>query len=120
MKYIVILLTSLFLLSNASAGEIDGKGLVCGPVGYFFNNDLHSFHHVRNGELRISDEGKYSTTPKRINVKSLSGDYIIIARETPVVYYNNNGYDCKLAIGYPSFMEMLKTNLENIKKNNKI
>ena len=120
MKYIIILLTSLFLMSNASAGEIDGKGLVCGPVGYFFDDSIHTFFHVRNGELRKSDKGPYSTTPKRINVKALSGNYITIERENPVVYYNNNGYDCKLAISYSSFMLMIKTNLENIRNSNKI
>ena len=119
MKVIIFIITLLFT-SNAFAGELDGKGLVCGPVGYYFHDDLHSFHHVRNGKLVISDKGKYYTTPNRINVKSRMDYSIVIKRDYPIVGYMNIEYDCKLAIGYPSFMEMLKTNLENIKKNNKI
>ena len=92
MKYILILLFSfiaVFTISSKSwAGEIDGKGLVCGPVGYFFDHSTHTFYLERNGDLLKEDMG----------VK----------------------YDCKLAIGYPSFIKMLTTNLENIKNKNKI
>jgi len=125
MKYIIILLTSLFLVSNASAGDIDGKGLVCGPVGYYFHDDLHSLHHVRNGKLVIEDMGEYRTNPDRIYVKNSLGKIFSIIRNNPYVRVpigpnTTSTYDCKIAIGYPSFYEMLNSNLENITKNNKI
>jgi hypothetical protein len=120
MKYIIILLTSLFLVSNASAGEIDKKGLVCGPVGYFFDHSIHTFYLERNGDLLQEEMGKYRTTPTRISVKNSNGDTFEIYRNNPQVTEGYTKYDCKLAIGYSSFIEMLKTNLENIRNNNKI
>ena len=117
-KFFIIII--LFFPLTSFAGELDGKGLVCGPVGYFFDNDLHTFHHVRNGKLRKSDYGKYSTNPKKIYVKNRSGNRTAIHRNNPQVEYEYIFYDCKLAVGYPSFMEMLNSNLENIKNNNKI
>ena len=151
MKYIIILLTSLFLVSAASAGDIDGKGLVCGSVGYFFDNGNHALHYVRNGELKKSNKGPYSTTPKKINVESMVGKSRVIyrnnpqvtegytkydckkiyvrntldiavpiERKNPQVKVNNTWYNCKIAIDYSSFILMLKTNLENIRNNNKI
>ena len=120
MKYIIILLTSLFLVSAASAGDIDGKGLVCGPGGYFFDNDIHTFHHVRNGDLIKTNKGKYSTTPKKIYVRNTLDIAVPIERKNPQVKVNNTWYNCKIAIDYSSFILMLKTNLENIRNNNKI
>ena len=123
MKYIIILLTSLFLVSNASAGEIDGKGLVCGPVGYYFDHSIHTFYLERNGDLLQEEMGKYRTTPTRISVKNSNGDTFEIYRnnpQVPITPYSAVKYDCKLAIGYSSFMLMIKTNLENIRNSNKI
>ena len=113
-KFFIIII--LFFPLKSFAGDIDGKGLVCGSVGYFFDNGNHALHYVRNGELKKSNKGPYSTTPKRINVESMVGKSRVIYRNNPKVL----DYDCKIAIGYPLFMEMLNTNLENIKKNNKI
>ena len=123
MKYIIILLTSLFLVSTASAGEIDKKGLVCGPVGYFFDHSIHTFYLERNGDLLKEDMGEYRTTPTTIYVKNSNGNTFKIYRHNPtvpIIPYSAVKYDCKLAIGYPSFIKMLTTNLENIKNSNKI
>ena len=117
-KFFIIII--LFFPLTSFAGDIDGKGLVCGPGGYFFDNDIHTFHHVRNGDLIKTNKGKYSTTPKKIYIINTLDILVPIERRNPQVKINNTWYDCKIAIGYSSFMEMLKTNLENITKNNKI
>lgn len=119
MKIILIIITILFSF-NAFAGELDGKGLVCGPVGYFFDNNKHTYFEFRNGDIVRIDMGKYRTSAHKIFVKTRFGTTRAIERDDPKLVHDNTWYVCKIAIGYPSFIEMLKSNLENIKNNNKI
>jgi hypothetical protein len=117
-KFFIIII--LFFPLASFAGELDGKGLVCGPVGYYFDHGEHSFHEVENGVLFFSDLGEYSTTPENIYAKNKHGNTSVISRNYPRVEYEYVKYACEITVGYSSFLEMLKTNIENITKDNKI
>jgi hypothetical protein len=72
MKYFFLLLT--FIFKTISAGEIDGKGIICDiygdTIGYFFEDSRTFEYKIAGGteglELSKKDIGKYYTNENAI------------------------------------------------------
>lgn len=119
---IQILFVITLIFSSLSAGEIDGKGLVCkiygDSLGYYFEEGRAFEYKLRGGEEKLelikTDIGKYHTNENAIFI----GEIKIDRKKLEYQRFSSFRGKCK---AYNS-LELLKKslNIKNLTKGNKI
>jgi len=123
MKKIVLIFMFLFLLPLKSfGGEIDGKGLICDKIGFFFRNNFVIEFSISNAKIIETSLGNYETTPKIIyfgdgmKLKSIDRKTLLLTRG---LYQPDMGKDkCVFAKDYGTFLTMYT--VEKMNEGNKI